>query len=84
MPRPVCITYDSTCDLTPALLERFQIRTVPLTIQTGERIFPDDGHYTSEDLYADFRKDGTLPKTATTSFTSTSARTCPPPARTLS
>ena len=47
MPRPVCITYDSTCDLTPALLERFQIRTVPLTIQTGERIFPDDGHYTS-------------------------------------
>ena len=50
MPRPVCITYDSTCDLTPALLERFQIRTVPLTIQTGERIFPDDGHYTSEDL----------------------------------
>ena len=27
MPRPVCITYDSTCDLTPQLLERFQIRT---------------------------------------------------------
>lgn len=35
MSRPVCITYDSTCDLTPALLERFQIRTVPLTIQSG-------------------------------------------------
>lgn len=67
MPRPVCITYDSTCDLTPVLLERFQIRTVPLTIQTGERIFPDDGHYTSEDLYADFHRDGTLPKTAAVS-----------------
>ena len=67
MPRPVCITYDSTCDLPPALLERFQIRTVPLTIQTGERIFPDDGHYTSEDLYADFHRDGTLPKTAAVS-----------------
>lgn len=67
MPRPVCITYDSTCDLTPALLERFQIRTVPLTIQTGERIFPDDDHYTSEDLYADFHRDGTLPKTAAVS-----------------
>lgn len=25
MPRPVCITYDSTCDLTPQLLERFHI-----------------------------------------------------------
>ena len=46
MPRPVCITYDSTCDLTPRLLERFHIRTVPLTIQSGERIFLDDGGYT--------------------------------------
>lgn len=35
MPRPVCITYDSTCDLTPQLLERFHIRTIPLTIQSG-------------------------------------------------
>lgn len=67
MPRPVCITYDSTCDLTPALLERFQIRTVPLTIQSGERVFPDDGQYTSADLYADYRRDGTLPKTAAVS-----------------
>ncbi len=67
MSRPVCITYDSTCDLTPALLQRFQIRTVPLTIQSGQRTFPDDGSYTSQDLYADYQKDGTLPKTAAVS-----------------
>ena len=67
MSRPVCITYDSTCDLTTALLERFKIRTVSLTIQSGERVFPDDGSYTSADLYADYRKDGTLPKTAAVS-----------------
>ena len=67
MPRPVCITYDSTCDLTPQLLERFRIRTVPLTIQSGERVFPDDGRYTSADLYADYRSRGTLPKTAAVS-----------------
>ena len=67
MPRPVCITYDSTCDLTPQLLERFQIRTVPLTIQSGERVFADDGQYTSADLYADYRRNGTLPKTAAVS-----------------
>ena len=53
MSRPVCITYDSTCDLTPALLERLQIRTVPLTIQSGQRTFPDDGSYTALVLYAD-------------------------------
>lgn len=67
MPRPVCITYDSTCDLTPRLLERFHIRTVPLTIQSGERIFLDDGGYTSAELYADYRRNGTLPKTTAVS-----------------
>ena len=67
MPRPVCITYDSTCDLTPRLLERFHIRTVPLTVQSGERVFPDDGRYTSSDLYADYRRNGTLPKTTAVS-----------------
>ena len=67
MPRPVCITYDSTCDLTPRLLERFRIRTVPLTIQSGERIFLDDGCYTSAELYADYRRNGTLPKTTAVS-----------------
>ena len=67
MHRPVCITYDSTCDLTPQLLERFQIRTVPLTIRSGEQTFPDDGSYTAADLYAGYRKDGTLPKTTAVS-----------------
>ena len=67
MHRPVCITYDSTCDLTPQLLERFQIRTVPLTIRSGEKTFPDDGSYTAADLYAGYRKDGTLPKTTAAS-----------------
>ena len=64
MHRPVCITYDSTCDLTPQLLERFRIRTIPLTIQSGERVFPDDGSYTAADLYDGYRRDGTLPKTS--------------------
>ena len=67
MPRPVCITYDSTCDLTPQLLERFKIRTVPLTIQSGGRVFADDGQYTSTELYADYRRNGTLPKTTAVS-----------------
>ena len=40
---------------------------MPLTIQSGERVFPDDGRYTSADLYADYRSRGTLPKTAAVS-----------------
>lgn len=67
MSKPVCITYDSTCDLTTELIERFRIRTIPLTILSGGKSFPDDGSYTSADLYANYRKDGTLPKTAAVS-----------------
>ena len=41
MPRPVCITYDSTCDLTPQLLERFHIQLAPIPLpelkQEGQR-----------------------------------------------
>ena len=70
------VTADSTCDLTPALLERFQIRTVPLTIQSGQRTFPDDGSYTSADLYDGYRRDGTLPKTAAVSPDKTPATRC--------
>ena len=40
MPRPVCITYDSTCDLTPQLLERLTETTprrscTPITAGTA-------------------------------------------------
>ncbi len=79
MPRPVCITYDSTCDLTPQLLERFHIRTVPLTIQSGGSVFADDGNYTSADLYTDYRRNGTLPKTAAVSPEDVQGVLCPDP-----
>lgn len=40
---------------------------MPLTIQSGERVFADDGQYTSAELYADYRRNGTLPKTTAVS-----------------
>ena len=64
MAKPVFITADSTCDLSAELRERFDIRVIPLTINLGEDSFLDDGHFTPEDMYARYRKDGTLPKTA--------------------
>ena len=59
------ITADSTADLPPALCERYGIRIIPMLIQLGDASFPDDGNFTPDDLYARFRKDGMLPKTAT-------------------
>ena len=64
MSKPVVITADSTVDLSPELLERFQIRVIPLTITLGEESFPDGRGFTPLDMYARFRKDGLLPKTS--------------------
>ena len=64
MNKPVVITADSTVDLSPELLERFQIPIIPLTITLGEDSFPDGQGFTPLDMYARFRQDGTLPKTS--------------------
>ncbi len=64
MNKPVIITADSTVDLSRELLERYNIRTLPLTITLGDDTFLDDGSYTPEDMYVRYRKDGTLPQTS--------------------
>ena len=64
MAKPVFITADSTCDLSPELRERFDIRVIPLTITLGDSSFPDDGSFTPEHMYQRYRADGTLPQTS--------------------
>lgn len=68
MSKPVIITADSTCDLSPDLLERFQIKTIPLTIQLGDDSFLDGQGFTPELMYSRYRLDGTLPKTSACSI----------------
>ena len=64
MSKPVVITADSTVDLSPELIERFDIRVIPLTITLGEDTFLDGQGFTPLDMYARYRKDGVLPKTS--------------------
>ena len=64
MAKPVVITADSTVDLSQELIERFQIRIIPLTIILGEESFLDGQGFTPLEMYERFRKDGTLPHTA--------------------
>ncbi len=64
MAKPVVITADSTADLSPALLERYDIHIIPLTIFLGEESFLDGQGFTPEQMYARYRQDGTLPHTA--------------------
>ena len=62
--KPVVITADSTVDLTPELIERFQIHTVPLTIILGDEKYLDGESFTPDDIYKRYHQDGTLPHTA--------------------
>ena len=64
MSKPVMITADSTSDLSAELRERFDIHIIPLTITLGDESFQDGEKFTPYDMYARYREDGTLPKTA--------------------
>ena len=64
MSKRVIITADSTCDLSPELLERFEVKTIPLTILLGEESFYDSNGFTPADMYRRYHEDGTLPKTS--------------------
>ena len=64
MSKPVVITADSTVDLSPELVERFQIKVIPLTIVLGDESFLDGVHFTPIDMYKRYHEDGTLPKTS--------------------
>ena len=64
MDKKVIITADSTCDLSAELLERFSIKTIPLTILLGEESYYDGIDFTPPDMYSRYRADGTLPKTS--------------------
>ena len=68
MSHRVMITADSTADLSEELLSRYDIRIVPLTITLGEDTFLDGQSFTPADMYARYRADGTLPKTAAPSL----------------
>ena len=68
MAKPVLITADSTCDLSRELIERYDIRLIPLTIQLGDESYLDGVSFTPQDMYERYHADGSLPKTAAPSL----------------
>ena len=56
------ITADSTCDLGPALIERFDIGILPLYVQLGGKTFRDGVDIQPDDLYAHVAAGGDLPR----------------------
>ena len=65
----VKITSDSTCDLSPELVNRYDIGILPLLITFGDKTFQDGVDAAPEDIYRFVEETGTLPKTCALNVT---------------
>ena len=60
----VRILSDSTCDLSPELIKRYNIGIIPLYVHLGEKEYRDGVDITPDDLYRWSDENKTTPKTA--------------------
>ena len=58
------ISADSTCDLSPELLEKYDISVIPLYVTLGERTLADGVEISPEEIYDHVRAGGKTPSTS--------------------
>ena len=64
MKKQIIISSDSTCDLSRELIDRYNIRILPMGVTLGDNSYRDGVDITPDDLYAYVEKTGQLPKTS--------------------
>ena len=64
MNKHIIISSDSTCDLSQELIDRYQIRILPMGVSLGDKIYRDGVDITPDDIYSHHEKTGQLPKTS--------------------
>ena len=64
MSEKILIASDSTCDLSPELIEKYNIKIIPLGVSLGDKTYTDGVDITPDDIYAHYEKTKQLPKTA--------------------
>ena len=62
MANKIIITCDSTCDLSPELLERYGIKTSPLVVTMDDKAYRDGIDATPDDIYEFYERTGRLAK----------------------
>ena len=60
----IVITADSTCDLPQELIDKYDIKIIPLSILLGEKVYHDGVDIKPSDIYDFVEKTGELPKPA--------------------
>lgn len=64
MSKPIILCADSTCDLSPELIERYQVHILPLHVNLEEQTFLDGVDINPDAIYAYYNEHKVLPKTA--------------------
>lgn len=57
------ITADSTCDLSPELVEKYNVGIMPLAVVLGDKVYRDGVDITPQNIFDHVAKTGVLPKT---------------------
>lgn len=58
------ISADSTCDLSPELIEKYDVAITPLYIRLGDKDLKDSIEVTRDDIYSYVERTKSIPKTA--------------------
>lgn len=64
MNKRVIVASDSTCDLSPELIDRYQIKILPLGVTLSDRLYQDGVDIDPDMIYKHYGKCGELPKTS--------------------
>ena len=60
----ICVTADSTCDLSPQLLAQYGVETLPLYVVMEGKAYQDGVDLTPDQLYAKVKETGRIGSTA--------------------
>ena len=64
MSKPILVSCDSACDLSPEVKEQYGIEITSMFVHEGEKTFRDGVDITPEDIYRIYEETGLLPQTS--------------------
>lgn len=66
MAKPIVLCADSTCDLSPELVEKYQVHILPLHVNLDGKSYADGVDMVPDDIYAVYKERHILPTTSAT------------------
>lgn len=68
MAKPIILCADSTCDLSPELIEKYGVHLLPMHVNLGENTYRDGVDLKPDDIYAVYGEKKILPTTSATNM----------------